>query len=91
MRDDDEGKYDWSRVEPKDESGFYGVLVGIIVALALLAIAYLVFSANSETQAATTTSSITNIQPSKKNLGTSISQCIENDGICISKELVLSD
>ena len=69
-----------------------GLFVTILVALALLAIGYLVFASFDEAEAANLpTNSITNIQPSKAHLGCSISEAVENEGVCISKELILSD
>lgn len=92
MRDDrndyDDNRYTPSNRSTDDGTGWY---FGIIVALVLLAIAYLVFSANSADAASPATVTVTNIQPSKQHLGCSLAQAAENDGICISKELVLSD
>jgi hypothetical protein len=92
MRDDkNEDYHDYSRVEYDRERSGTGWFVGIIVGIALLAIGYLVFSANQPEAAQPVAATITNIEPSKKNLGASIAQCLENDGMCISKELILSD
>lgn len=89
---DDNTQHDYSPIpDPYKRSDGTGWFVGIFVALALLAIGYLVFVGNMETQAASQVSHITDIKPSKKHLGISISECLAADDVCVSKELVLSD